>query len=281
LNLFFITKARKYERPKTERTLESLSFVLSPFRVFVIHRMNKLSILAVSAWFGLCCVAASNAADDGWIVLSDGPKAFQPPTGEWFVAGDAKIDPADKKRLIGQPGRGVIINGRSGVTDNLLSRGQWGDVELSLEFLIPQGSNSGVKLQGLYEVQIFDSWQVPHPTGSDCGGIYPRAELMPGYRHIDEGIAPRVNAARAPGQWQTLEIVFRAPKFDSEGRKTANARFDRVVLNGQLVHENVELDYPTGHYWRDKERAVGPLMLQADHGPVAFRNLRLRPLGAH
>ena len=134
---------------------------------------------------------------------------------------------------------------------------------------------------GLYEIQIYDSYGKKGPlTGSDCGGIYPRAELGPPYRYLDEGTPPRTNAARKPGEWQTIDITFQAPRFDPQGKKkSANARFVKVVLNGQLIHENVEVPYPTGWFWRQsKEVARGPLLLQGDHGPVAFRQVRIRPL---
>ncbi len=97
---------------------------------------------------------------------------------------------------------------------------------------------------------------------------------------MDDGIAPRASGAKPPGQWQSLEIVFRAPRFDDAGKKTANARFEKAVLNGTTIHEDVELLYPTGHAWHQQEKPVGPLLLQADHGPVAFRNVRVRPLAA-
>jgi hypothetical protein len=155
---------------------------------------------------------------------------------------------------------------------------QFGDIELHLEFLIPKGANSGVKFHGHYEIQIYDSFgKKKQLTGEDCGGIYPRAESRPFYQHIDKGIPPRVNAARAPGQWQTLEAIFVAPRFDESGKKVANARLLKVLLNGQLIHDNVELQWPTGDRWKNKEFARGPLMLQGDHGPVAFRNVRVRP----
>jgi hypothetical protein len=133
-----------------------------------------------------------------------------------------------------------------------------------------------VKFEGVYEIQIADSWGVKTPKGSDCGGIYPRAELKPKYHHIDAGFAPRVNACRAPGEWQTLEVIFQPPRFDADGKKTANARFVKVVLNGTLIHENVELESPTGNAWHDKEKPTGPILLQGDHGPVAFRDVRVR-----
>jgi hypothetical protein len=225
--------------------------------------------------------AASNAKP-GWLVLSDDLSSFQKPTGQWYVAGNARQDAKHEKRLIGEPGQGVLINGKDGVTDNLVTKDHWGDVEVSLDFLIPHGSNSGVKLHGVYEIQIADTWKNAKLTGNECGGIYPRAELQPPrYYHIDEGIAPLVNAAKASGEWQTLEIAFHAPRFDNRGRKVGNARFQKVLLNGKLIHSNVELAHPTGHVWHEPEHAAGPLLLQADHGPVAFRNVRLRLLAVN
>ena len=135
-----------------------------------------------------------------------------------------------------------------------------------------------MKLQGLYEIQISDSVAARKLTGSESGGVYPRAELLPRYHHLDDGYAPKVNAARPAGEWQTLDLIFKAPRFDAAGKKIANARFVKVVLNGQVVQEDLELKAPTGHAWRLPEVPRGPLMLQADHGPVAFRNIRVRRL---
>ena len=223
---------------------------------------------------------AADAEKDGWIVLSDDLTAWKEPTGDWFLAKSVRIDPKNDRRLAAKPGKGLMVNGKSGRTHNLVTRQEWGDVEVSLEFMIPNHSNSGVKLEGVYEVQIFDSWKVEKPSGADCGGIYPRAENKPHYHHVDEGVPPLVNAAKKPGEWQTLEIIFHAPRFDANGKKTANALFEKVVLNGKLIHDHAEAPTPTGAIWRDKEHPTGPLLLQADHGPVAFRNVRVRPLPA-
>ena len=94
-----------------------------------------------------------------------------------------------------------------------------------------------------------------------------------------EGKPPRVNAARKPGEWQSFDITFRAPRFDTAGRKTENARFVKVVHNGIVIHENEEVTGPTRASTFNDEKALGPLMLQGDHGPVAYRNLRVRNLG--
>lgn len=211
-----------------------------------------------------------SAADLGaWSARDGGPP------GEWMVAGDVALDREDERRLRPAPGTGVLINGR-GKTVDLFSRRRHGDAEVRLEFLIPRGSNSGVYLQGRYEVQIYDSHGVAAPRHSDCGGIYQRwAEAE---RRGFEGHPPRVNACRPPGEWQSLLIVFRAPRFDASGQKVANARFERVVLNGAIVHEGVEVTGPTRASAWDDEQPEGPLMLQGDHGPVAYRNVRLRPL---
>ncbi|HJT76101.1 MAG TPA: DUF1080 domain-containing protein, partial [Gemmataceae bacterium] len=245
--------------------------------------MRTLSLLTLLlAALAAARAPARAAEDDGWIDLSSGPKAldaWQAPTGAWFLAGNARMDPNDPRHLVGEPGEGVLINGPKGNTRNLLTRQKFTDLEVRLDFLIPRRSNSGVKLMGLYEIQIFDSYGVKEKnlTGADCGGIYPRAELGPKYHHIDKGVPPRVNAARPAGEWQTLDIVFQAPRFDAAGKKTRNARFVRVVLNDQVIHENVEVEYPTGHAWHNKEIPAGPVLLQADHGPVAFRHIRIRP----
>ena len=130
---------------------------------------------------------------------------------------------------------------------------------------------------GLYEIQILDSFGKKELTGDDCGGIYPRAEEQPKYHHIDKGTPPKVNACKPAGQWQSLDVIFKSPRFDADGKKISPARFVKVVFNGEVIHENVELEYPTGHAWKNKEVASGPLLLQADHGPVAFRNVRVRP----
>jgi hypothetical protein len=188
------------------------------------------------------------------------------------------MDPQDPKRLTAKPGNSVLVNGPKGRTRNLLSKQKFGDIESHIEFLIPERSNSGVKFEGLYEIQILDSYGVQTPKATDCGGIYPRAELKPTYHYLDDGVPPRVNAARPAGEWQTLDVIFQAPRFDAAGKKIANARFVKVVLNGQLIHENMELRTPTGNAWQDKEIPTGPLLLQADHGPVAFRNVRVRPI---
>ncbi len=129
--------------------------------------------------------------------------------------------------------------------------------------MIPKGSNSGIYLMGEYEVQVLDSYGKETVGPGDMGGIYVTA-------------APRKNACKKPGEWQKFVIEFQAPRF-AEGKKTANAKFLKVTLNGEVIHENVEAPKPTTSCLTGKEAPTGPLMLQGDHGPVAFRNLKIIP----
>jgi hypothetical protein len=103
--------------------------------------------------------------------------------------------------------------------------------------------------------------------GLECGGIYPRWIKN---KNV-EGHSPRVNVSKPPGEWQEFHVIFRAPRF-KEGRKTANAKFEKVWHNGQLIHENLELKGPTRAGISNNEKPTGPLLFQGDHGPIAYRN---------
>jgi hypothetical protein len=172
-----------------------------------------------------------------------------------------------------QPGTGVLLNMNDDKKkSHLITNLQHGDIELELELMLPKGSNSGIYLQGRYEVQLFDSWGERNPKFSDIGGVYRNWEKEPGKIYM--GKAPLSNPSKAPGLWQKMRIVFHAPRFDASGKKIANARFVLVQLNGVTIHDNVEVPLPTGGPLENNETAKGPLMIQGDHGPVAFRNIR-------
>ena len=201
--------------------------------------------------------------------------AFASPGANWMLAGGLSGDPRRDLALEPTPGTGVLVNvAPESSGDNLRTSWEHGDIELAFEFLLPPKSNSGVYLMGRYEVQLIDSWGVDTPTVHDCGAIYQRwitAEKR-GY----EGSAPRANASRAPGLWQTMRIVFQAPRFDQSGKKIASARFLEVEHNGFLIHQNVEVTGPTRGAVFSEEAASGPILIQGDHGPIAFRHFTIR-----
>ena len=235
----------------------------------------KLAALGV-AYAALASVAW--CAEGEWIeLIGDGMAGWRKPTAEWQNIGEAVKDPQNEKKITTKPGQGILVNSPKGRTRNLFSQAEHGDCEAHIEFMVPKGSNSGVYFMGRYEIQVLDSWGVKKLKHGDCGGIYQRWDgkrKPPGF----EGHPPRVNASKAPGEWQTFDVVFRAPRFDAAGKKTANARFIKVVHNGQVVHENVEVTGPTRAAAYGNEKPKGPLMFQGDHGPVAYRNIRIKHL---
>src|SRR5205085_10555068 len=136
------------------------------------------------------------AGESDWLDLSataDALKNWESVSKDWINGGGAGLDSRNPKLLVAEPGQGVLVNGAKGRAANLVTKQKFTDVEVHVEFLIPQKSNSGVKLMGLYEIQIYDSFGKKELTGSDCGGIYPRGENEPKYHTIDKGAPPRVN----------------------------------------------------------------------------------------
>ncbi len=242
------------------------------------------TVMMFAVAFLACCgfAAGRDCSECHKLPLTgDDLAAWRGNTGQWSVAGDAELAPGDEKLLAAKPGTGVMINGPTGKTVNLLSKQEFGDVRAHVEFMVAKDSNSGVYLMGRYEVQVFDSWQKKSDyPGIECGGIYQRWDesRAPNDKGF-EGHSPRVNASKIPGQWQTFDVVFRAPRFDKSGRKIANARFEKVMHNGILVHSDIEVTGPTRAGVHEDEKPLGPLMLQGDHGPVAYRNLWVAPAG--
>lgn len=190
----------------------------------------------------------------------------------WQAVAAARPDPQQPGRLVASPGQGVYLNGPAGRTVDLCTVQQYGDCEVHVEFLVAKGSNSGVYFMGEYEIQILDSYGRETVTFEDCGGIY----AYWGNGERVSGTPPAVNACRPAGDWQTYDVVFRAPRFDASGRKIEKARFVSVKQNGIVIHENMVLEACTAGGLTMCEHPRGPLRLQGDHGPVAFRNLRIK-----
>jgi hypothetical protein len=197
----------------------------------------------------------------GWVGRSADGKA-----GGWTV-GAPKLDPSDHHRLIAEPGGDDLINicKQHGESVDLYTKQKFRDVTIELEVMVPEGSNSGVYLMGEYEVQVLDSYgKDNNPANSDMGAIY--GIKAPDHPHY-----------RKPGQWQTLKIKFIAPRFDAAGHKTADARFATVELNGNVVQKDLDVPHPTGGELSKEEVPTGPLMLQGNHGEVAYRNIKVTP----
>ncbi len=219
--------------------------------------------------------AANAKPAAGFTPLMDFTKDWGAPKG-WSVAGDARLDGANPGRImIPQDSGAAVFASLEGRGAGLVSKRSFADAQVHVEFLVPKNGNSGVYLQGRYEIQILDSHGVPDKDlqSSMCGSVYERWKDDKGY----EGVPPKVNAARPAGQWQSFDILFRAPRFRA-GKKVENARFLEVRLNGVLVQKGVQVTGPTRAAMFEDEKPLGPIFLQGDHGPIAYRNLSVKPL---
>ena len=212
------------------------------------------------------------------VKLSD-LSAFNAPASSWKLAGNVFADLQQNGVLKLSSGTGILVNSpdKKNPGKDLLTLTQHGDADLEFDYLLAKGANSGVYLQGRYEVQLLDSWGVVKTSAADNGGIYERwNEAKPEGQQGFDGHAPRQNVSKAPGLWQHIKISFRAPRFDAGGNKVDNAKILQVELNKIIVQENVELSGPTRGAIGTNEVATGPLRFQGDHGAIAIRNLSVK-----
>lgn len=171
---------------------------------------------------------------------------------EWKVEGDA-----------------MIVVPRTG---DIMSKETFTDHFLHLEFMTPDmpeasgqaKGNSGVFLQGRYEIQVLDSYGIEVPGKGDCGAIYNQ-------------FASLVNACKPPLEWQTYDVIFRSPRFNDSGEMIENVRVT-AIQNGLVILNNVQLPGTTGGSIDSAVGQPGPLRLQ-DHGNlVQYRNIWAVPL---
>lgn len=258
-----------------------------------------VALLSTSA---LALALASPArAEEPWVSLFNGKDLtgwkFRNPAAKnlWVVCDNVAIDPSDEAKLVpvgkgGGPGAALLCGG-DGRSSDIMTTVNFGDYELHLEFTVPKGSNSGVYNRGLFEIQIFDSFGVKTPAFHDCGALYERAK-------------PAENLAKAPGEWQTYDITLKGKKLsltwngqvvyrDKDVRfgETDKAAFERLTAEnvGKAPALRVHLEEKDGKYvgnfgdggtrsGLDGPDRPGPILFQGDHGPVAFRNIRIRRL---
>jgi len=203
------------------------------------------------------------------VVLFDGQAA------NLFVSatGGAANWPVEKGALVSTP------NTRR--SNNLVSRLHFRDAEVHVEFMLPStgDGNSGIYLQGIYELQILNSAGRSDLGKGDVGAVYGLYK-------------PLVNVARGPGQWQAYDVLYVAPRRDPAGELVAEGTIT-AWLNGRMIHDRVKVGAKTSDYnpyrydttdylatiaRRQRRTMVGPLILQDHDCPVRFRNIWVKPL---
>jgi len=217
--------------------------------------------------FSMAAIGADGPLGSEWMPLLNGKdlSGWHTQDGkplEWFTTRAVTALPGGKTLEAERAPGGILVNGPKGRTSNLVTDQKFGDMELHVEFLVPAGSNSGVYLQGLYEIQIKDSFGVASATVHDCGAIYDRWIHSKGVG----GAPPARNACGPAGEWQTFDIQFQAPRFAASGNKIANAKFLRVAHNGVVIHTNVEAEGPT-----PRIHGPGRGARQSNHAPGRSR----------
>lgn len=267
-----------------------------------MHRLRWL--LAGVLLFGLISGSGAKGTKAGWINLFNGKDTTgwklrqEKITLTKFVDADGKVIPGAKKKgklIVDKKGEEIpgakavqetIANPNGWVAENdelrcvkphggndILTEKKFTDFELHIEFQAT--SNSGVYLQGRYEIQVNNDYKTkPKIVEKDgkkievwdthqCGAIYGR-------------IAPSKNMAKPPKEWQSFDVVFHGARGD-KGKVTKKARVT-LIWNGEKVIDNAEIDGVTGGALDGKVTEAGPILLQGDHGKVAFRNIKIRPL---
>ncbi|HOB73538.1 MAG TPA: DUF1080 domain-containing protein [Phycisphaerae bacterium] len=186
------------------------------------------------------------------------------------------FDGKDLSEWAGEVDKWKLQDGYGIAGGTITTRRAFGDCQLHIEWAAPteikgdgqNRGNSGVKLMGCYEVQILDSYDNETYYDGQAGAIYKQRP-------------PLVNACRKPGEWQTYDIIFRAPRFDQTG-KLLRPAFITVLHNGVLIQDHFELLGQTAYRKPPMylpHPAKQPLLLAYHRHPVRFRNIWIRELG--
>ena len=247
-----------------------------------INFKNRMTQFTLTVAALSCALATSFAADSGEVpppkdeprIIEAGPVGGPPSDAIVLFDGKDlskwKNDKGDDAKWRVEDGA-AIVNGAG----SILTKEEFGDCQLHVEWAAPaevKGSgqgrgNSGVYLQSRYEIQVLDSYNNKTYYHGQAGGVYKQ-------------YAPLVNACRKPGEWQTYDIVYHAPRFDADGKVTQRATIT-VLHNGVLIQDHVEilgLTNPAGAPKYIAHPLKQPILLQ-DHGnPVRYRNIWIRPL---
>ncbi len=175
------------------------------------------------------------------------------------------FDFKNPKKISKQNGSGIILlSSTKQEVASLQSKKEFGDLTLSMDFMLNANAKFSIAFLNQYLLNLGDSWGIANPTYSDLGGIVTKPSIS---NNSKIGNAPLSNAANAPGLWQQLLVKFKATEFDASGKKTNNARFLEVYINGVLVQQNVELPDETVN-------AGNKSLIFTAEGDVAVRDIK-------
>lgn len=190
---------------------------------------------------------------------------FEGGVENWEIAGKVLATP---EGFSSQPGKGILV--KPGKTKGQLTSGfEHGDMDLTLDFVISGATNFTIVLQERYPV-VISAFTGRQPASISGGGV-----LLDQAGLTDTTV---VDPLKAPGLWQTLQLSFKAPRFDENGKKTENAILEELYLNGFLVQSKVEIESPA-YQNASSEIVTAPFLLIADNAGLAVRNISYKNYG--
>jgi hypothetical protein len=190
---------------------------------------------------------------------------FREGTNGWITAENVFMDRQTKYHCEVKEGKGIVVS-QGDNNNQLITSLEYGDLDLEIDFMLAKNSVALLFLQGCYAIQLSDSWRSEAPAEQNSGVI------LSG----DSNKLPSLNVSKAPGLWQHLVVKFKAPRFDSSGRKVTSALFAEVVLNGKRIHKDVAVSQVAQIAPSKNEREKASLVMISQFGPVAFRNIQYK-----
>lgn len=199
---------------------------------------------------------------------------FFKPNDSWPIVGSVSAGRQNDLKAVADTNGFAIYNGQHWKDGaDLVTRGFYGDTWLRFEYLLPATSRAQIYLQGRYGINLSDSHEERQLSFQSAGGIDSSKE------DSDKnfgGAAPQVNALKPADQWQSLEVRFRAPRFDEARNKREDAFFIEIKINDIVVQTNTivpDVTRETRYGWEDQ---YGPLIIRGDQGPIAIRAFDIR-----
>jgi hypothetical protein len=218
---------------------------------------------------GLYCLFLATTAHPSEVLLDQ----FQPDV-DWQMVGSVEAVEADV--LVLSAGDNVLINGEDSVY--LVTKDSYQDVAVRMEFMLSKEANTGVLFMGRYEIQLIDYVPEDELSYYDMGALYQRWNTTVETNQGFEGSPPRVYAGKPVGEWQTMEAVFKAPRFSGDGSKLSHAAFLEVRINGQLVQKDLFAKGPSRSARMEAETSSAPLIIEGSGGPIAIRKFTVESL---
>jgi len=193
---------------------------------------------------------------------------YEGTSSNWKEASNVNSNYLVKHNLNMREGSGVIFyKNTTESKENLVSKIKHNMIELKFDFMTSKESSLDVLFMGRYNITLSDSWKISDPTYKDCGGL----------GKGNNGVAPKKNASKAPGLWQKMRVVFSGPKFNKKGNKIEDAIFEKVFLNGELIHKNISINtLPSKAVYKKEISGKAPLIFKGNKGGVAFKNIEYK-----